>query len=275
MKYSNEAGMNLTFRPTNDRHAIQQVSFLVNLSSAISPAVADAIAGLHPRLQADLPRLERPSVFAFHMGDQDAPPPVMATPVHMKSFRRDGSVDWEVSANDATVAVHCFAYTRWEDVWSRARQYLQIMCSTIDPDVVARSLVLQYVDLFVHQDGEYNIDELIKPESGYVPAQVRSKGKLWHSHQGWFDLNDLELKSMGRVLHRVEFAGMTAGDENVVKVDHLQELRFNQASSSFTENSLEVEGPLARAMVRLHTRNKQFCADFLTADMQERVHLDG
>lgn len=266
----------MSFKPSNDRHAIQQVSFIVHLTAPLSQVAADAIAASHQDLRADLPKLERPSVFAFQFSEDGVGvPPEIAAPVVMKSFRRDGSIDWELFAQESSVAINCFSYTRWDDIWSRARRYL---AKAFEVDAAtklsARSIVLHYVDVFDAESDTYDLDTLIKSDSSYVPAQVRDKGILWHSHQGWFE-TDTEIGEFGRILHRVEFAGLRTARGPVVKADHMQELRFATPLAGLSESFADTQSHVVKAMKRLHARNKEFCASFLTEEMQNRVSLNG
>lgn len=266
----------MAFRPKSGEHAIVEVVFGIQLSRPWQPHEIEKLVNAHDRWREGLPRLARHQVHQVFIGD--GPPPTLPAPptggVSFERIKPDGDLAWRLRCEDRSISVNCLDYTRWREVWEEAHGYIRAVCDVaVAKDNAVHGIVLQYIDIFEHEGDpdSYDIAELIREGSDYVPRSIWNKGPFWHLHQGWFRHD--ELPAPGRLLEKIHLDALTDDAQNpLVKMDTL--LRLDFAADRPVTKLIGDEGDAQELFDNLHDINKDIMRRYLTDDVLQRIGLD-
>jgi uncharacterized protein (TIGR04255 family) len=264
----------MPFKPIGERHAIQEVVFIVGFSRDFTPNELERVVANHSLWKSDLPKLERMNVIQIAFGDQppDQAPPPVAGPAVFKSFKRDGSVDWQLQVRDSWVAVNCLSYSRWDAVSRQAKSLLEkVLEFVIDESNLLSHISLQYIDTFVW-DGdaqEYDIDLLVNRSSGFYADGFRPASKSWHYHQGEFEFPDAE--PTHRILKRIHLDATEDKAGAKVKIDTLLRTDFENGVFPTIDG---IRGLVDQTLSDLHAKNKIILATLINQDTQDKISLN-
>ncbi|MEQ9567275.1 MAG: TIGR04255 family protein, partial [Pseudomonadales bacterium] len=273
-------GWELPFRPVNDRHAIQEVVFAVGMQGLIQPPYLHKLESAHAEFKEDLPQVEKLQGWQISLpgatGDAlSSGPTDELTGIRFSAYKRNGALDWRLSAENRILAVNCLTYTRWAEIWERARHllYSATVAMTDDANPIV-SIGLQYIDLFLW-DGkveDYNAAELIQQDSAMMPRSIWNRGPYWHLHQGWFESAQAAVE--GRLLRRVHMDAIDVQPGVVgVRMDTLLKLDLKSPPINY-KALFESSDSLGTKVVQdLHSLNKATMLKILTKDMAERIDL--
>jgi uncharacterized protein (TIGR04255 family) len=270
------------FRPLHDRHAIQEVVFVLMFGREFAPAEVEAVVKAHDRWREELPKVTR--FTAQRIEIQDAGPPQIRPAeeagvigVAFDAVKRDGSLDWRLRLQQNWIGVNCLSYTRWNQVWPTARGFLdQVGGILINPKLPVVGAALQYIDLFVWEGDieQYRADELFRADSGFVPRSIWDKGPLWHLYQGWFQKEDLP--AAGRRLEKVHIDAVEREGTYQTKVDIT--LRHDLADELPSYRSVfGADGEQAcidASFTAMHTQCSRLLKAYITDEMAERISLN-
>jgi uncharacterized protein (TIGR04255 family) len=266
----------MPFRPLNDKHAIQEVVFVLTFSRPFKGDEMKRFEDAHHLWEGDLPKLIQEQVVSLMWGS--GPPPQLEPPVPGRMFERyksDGTQAWRLRANNNWLAVNCLAYTRWADIWGRARTLLQQSSDVISSeDSLVVGLALQYVDAFIWEGDieQYDLRELLREDSEFIPRSLWGRGPTWHLHQGWFRMT--ELPEVGRrLLERMHLDALSQNEVYVVKFDNTLRLDLRDGVAPrglFTGQDALID----LVFEQLHAENKRTMAGYLSDPIKERIGLD-
>ena len=268
------------FRPLGDRHAIQEVVFILNFARPIDASEMDRFFESHELWKAELPKSVRPNVFQVFLGPEGAngapppPPPATIAPAIFQSFRRDGALEWQMQANQNWLAVNCLFYSRWDAVSKQALNLLDRGLQSLQSEGLSVvSVTLQYIDTFVWEGSllDYDSKGLLNPNSRMLPKEFNPDGPAWHFHSGAFDLSETK-NSRRRLMRRIHIDSQVEGATSVSRLD-----------ISLTSDFLDGVGglkPIAfdeitSEMEWLHEENKKLLSEIISEDMQHRIALFG
>jgi uncharacterized protein (TIGR04255 family) len=263
----------MPFRPLSDRHAIQEVVFVLHFSRRFSFEEMETFAKAHDRWQGELPKLSRDAV-TLMVARGPAPPEVPSRGTTFESFKQDGTPAWRMKASDNWLAVNCLAYSRWADIWVQARSLLQRGAEVIAAEVnPVTGLTLQYIDVFVWEGdvADYDLGELLRRDSEFIPPSIWGKGTFWHLHQGWFRYEGLP-QGGSRLLERMHLDAVTQGEAPVVKFDNTLRLDLREGIASaelFGDDAL-----VSRIFEQLHYANKVALRAYLNDAIIEGIGLN-
>jgi len=262
------------FEPQGPKHAIIEAVFGLQLARHFTASEIEALIAQHDKFKNDLPRVNRTQVIMLG----GIPPGVSITPptagVSFDAMKRDGSLEWRLRAEDNQLILNCLAYSRWSEIWPRARDYLKAASEiVIGNDNHVRGILLQYVDVFLWKGdvAAYDPKLMLDPNSTHVPKSILECGPMWHLHQGWY--RDDSLPEPGRLLERLHLNAIP-DDTGVptVKVDtYLQlELANEQSVVSLFQNTPSM---IENAFKYLHNDSKALLKSFLTDELAKRIDL--
>lgn len=262
----------MPFNPIGDRHAIQEVVFIVGFARDFTPEEVEGVVARHSLWKSDLPKLERMNVIQIAFGDK--PPddgPRVAGPAVFKSFKRDGSVDWQLQVRDSWIAVNCLSYSRWEAVSRQAKSLLEkVLGLVIDESNLLSHISLQYIDTFVWDgdDQEYDIDLLVNRSSGFYADGFRPASRSWHYHQGEFEFPEGE--PTHRILKRIHLDATEDEARAKVKIDTVLRTDFKNGVLPTVDS---VRSLVDRTLENLHTKNKAILATLINQEAQDKILL--
>jgi uncharacterized protein (TIGR04255 family) len=263
----------MPFKPIGERHAIQEVVFIVGFVRNFTPDELEHIVAKHSLWKSDLPKLERMNLIQIAFGDipPDRAPPV-AGPAVFKSFKRDGSVDWQLQVRDSWIAVNCLSYSRWDAVSRQAKSLLEkVLGLVIDESNLLSHISLQYIDTFVWDGGaeEYDIDLLVNRSSGFYADGFQPASRSWHYHQGEFEFPDAE--PTHRILKRIHLDATEDEAGAKVKIDTVLRTDFTNGVLPTLDG---VRGLVDRTLNDLHSKNKAILATLINQDSQDKIALN-
>ena len=134
-----------------------------------------------------------------------------------------------------------------------------------------KSVVLGYLDVFrwIGND-RYDARSLLQ-EGGSVPPHVFERGPSWHLYQGWFV--DAKEPVPRRILQRMHINSAADAEHGQVQCNthHRFDLQDTpDLRSTFAEPNSLVDGLFRH----LHGASKTLLAEFLTAEMAQRINLN-
>lgn len=265
----------MPFKPIGERHAIEEVVFLVAFSRAFSAIEIDRVVEKHELWKSELPKLARPQVIQVSFGvesDPDVGPPPPVAPAAFQSFKRDGSLDWQVKVENNLLSVNCLTYSRWDAVSRQARSLLEkIIPLLADQTNRALSVGLQYIDTFLWSGDleAYNADGLFNRKSGFFSDKFMPVGPYWHFHQGEYDYIDESPPK--RILERVHLDAVMADNLPRVRIDTMLRSDF-AAGSDAADKSFRDE--VFKELEDLHIRNKKVLATVISEELQNKISLN-
>jgi len=171
--------------------------------------------------------------------------------------------------------VNCMEYSRWEDIWETASQYIRMALKTVGTETipVAKTL-LQYIDVFDWQgdQGKYDVFQVLDQGSRHVPESIGDHGLIWHLYQGWFTAAKTPLP--GHILQKVHFDALPKGNRKAptVRLDTVLRFDFNKPISS--GDFLQSDSDIERSFRFMHDKNKELLSKFLTEEICKKIGLE-
>lgn len=267
------------FQPLHQAHAIEQVAFTVQFGAAVDAAVFNRIDEAISGTQPPWPKRSEIRTMVVALGPLPPPPhPPAGEGVIFQRFRSDGSIEEELRVDRQSVYFRTALYTRWNEIWGAARNYMDLVVSSYSESAPVALIGLNYIDKFVLQGPPESLalQRLFQEDSPYLSHQIFQQPDLWHSHTGAFERTDnttrrlvnvnvdcLDEPAPGGVSRRLVAIATVLNDMfNQPQFDRLQ-LRPEEASDFVTVH-----------MEALHTTSKSILRQMLTADMSRRIALD-
>lgn len=268
------------FRPLGDRHAIQEVVFILTFARPLNALEIEKFASSHDLWKAELPKSLRPEVFQVFLGPTGPegipppPPPTSISPVIFQSFRRDGTLEWQMQANQNWLAVNCLSYSRWDAISKQAISLLVKGLASFQTDELPiLGMTLQYIDTFVWEGdlNTYSCSSLLNQNSKLLPSAFHPDGPVWHFHSGGYDLSGIA-ETGRRLMRRIHIDSLIEGPSSVTRMDI-------SLTSDFLTKAGELQAitidKIYAEMNWLHDENKKLLAEIISNDMQQRIALFG
>ena len=262
----------LAFEPCNENDAITEVVFAVVGLQGFTPDDRNSVKTAHSKWQALLPSLQEEGVLNIAVAAPDAtlPPPPIA-PLAFARFRANGEMEWRLLLTQDALVVNCCSYTSWKEVWTIVRDIFANVAGTLrSREQKIRSVSLEYADLFRSVDNDhYDARDLLQ-ESDSVPSGILTHGPVWHLHQGWFE--EAQSPVSGHILRRMHISSTVENNRPQVRFDTNHRFDMRDApdlQSMFVEPDTLVDS----LFDHLHRFSKALLADFLTAEMAQRINL--
>ncbi len=264
----------MKFRPINDDHAIELVSFSVRTDRVVEVSDIQALIAAHDHIRLDLPAVQL----------SDPPEPIIEFSFQLPN----GEAAWLLRVGGGNlVEVECRHYTRWDKVWRKAyafmRHALLVLNQDRKPPIEVGNATLNVTDRFACVDVDADRSELLQRSE--LIAEIAFKksdgavAPLFHSNVGWFEtlgedhvLNTLHV--YGRYDQRFDPNQKKTRPMPFVVVEHQQQLRQQEGIqlNDALENSLI---GIDNVMQTLHLRNKEILNRVLVDEMRKKIGLQG
>lgn len=279
-KASSYANMNPALRPYGEKHAIRNMAFAVEFERPLDSSQIKKALSCHKILKDELPRkLERravtvnldPELLAGAQSISGSPDLGGFT---FDSLLPDGRARWSLTVAFKHLAVSCSEYTRWVEVWEKARRYIQHILPILLEERRVNAFGLQYVDEFLWESEEqFQAVFLFRDTSRYLVQNVFDLNNLWHSHHGYFMDSDVPAP------HR---------QHNVVNVDLLPgedvplRARIGTTHKCIFDPSNDIKallgdeqsnGLISTHMDNMRQANKDILIDLLVENVAQRISL--
>lgn len=189
-----------------------------------------------------------------------------------------GDHAWRVQLTGNVLQVMCTEYTRFADVWGKARRYLQAMLAAADPDCIVASVSHQYIDKFLYPAGmalaEYSMEELFTRDTPYLTPQSWQSGLEWHVYQGWFDYAP---DNSRRTLHQLNVTNATLAapmPRLASVIDHRGSLQYAAAQPPTAGQLAAADGPLNAYMAELHDAHKAVFSQLVCPEKLQEIGME-
>jgi len=261
------------FSPVNSQNnnAIDVTSFVVAFEQPFTPDEVNKFVGLEQSLKKEFPSFNIMSNVSFTFKQNLNGQPVVENPssgipngVLFQKFRGDGKVEWSLQVIGNQIIVNCCNYTRWDEVWEKAKKNIIRIISILENKSNKVAFIcLQVMDKFIHNDIEsYSYEDIFDEDSHFLNNHIKECDYFWHIHQGWFENKE---KSQLNIIN------ITTGAENgnvITLLDNNQRIIF--------ENGMYVEAfkeKIDEVFPVLHENNKKLLKNLLSNVALERVGL--
>lgn len=258
--------------PWAGANAIDTAVFAIELAQPPTPERAVAVKAALDVFAAELP------------GEQSgqAPNLFVAIGATMPPFgealrfvaKPTGEHAWRVQLTGNVLQVTCTQYTRFAEIWAKAKKYLQAMLAAVEADSIVTNVSHQYIDKFLYppemQESQYSAGELFDEASPYLTPQARQSGLEWHVFQGWFDYANAPKR---RLLHQLNITNvaLTAPAIQIASIiDHRGSIQYGRSAPHTALELAPDNGLLDAYMSELHIAHKAVLKNLLhPAKLQE------
>lgn len=271
----------MSFRPANERHAIQLAAFAIGLSKPIAWTSIENLIKGPADWRSSLPALDLTHIVDVQVNPQTgAPVNKIFRGAEFSHKRPDGSAEWQLSVVGQEIRIETTAYTRWNDVWAKSGDILLnavglLGLSEQANDVASLTMVLS--DLFLTPDSEPDFGELFSTKCDLLPPSIFRRGPVWHAYTGWF-----EERPEGSVLNQLNIdvrkgvEGLRSArpeDHIAVGVQHNQIYRPKGPLKIQPEASNDLEKLVLEEVPLMHDANKGLIEKLLVPEMQKLINL--
>lgn len=266
--------------PIAGRHAIKAVSFGLEWQEPLQEDLLTFLMALHAKVRDKLPRVIRHEeiplkvVLSQAQPEQEAPVKPQLASVTFDALQRNGEQEWSLVIQRNFLAVNCYVYTRWNEIWGIGRELLTPFLPVIARERGISVIGLQYVDQFrvTGSCEHFRAGHLLREGSRFVPTQAFQLDDLWHSHHGFFE--KLTEPTAHRRLNHVNVDVVDTNDERVIQITTAHRALLDRPAKDESRllNS-GGEGEWHHYMDQLHKVNKQFLCELLNEDMCKQIGL--
>lgn len=177
----------MKFKPHRPENAIVRVSFVCEFAIPLEDVELQSLYSLHSRFAEALPKASINHGLNLRMGAGNPQPQVVPgiTSIAFEEYARTGELTQAFQAHPAMLLFVNQRYTRWEDVWQQAQNFLIAALESI-PAAPIQAFGLEYVDRFSApaSGGPPDITGLLNRNSQFLVPRVFAIPGLWHSHHG-------------------------------------------------------------------------------------------
>jgi len=267
------------FEPIHAAHAIEQVAFLLQMGEPLdekSFKEACEIAIKQFKNESDMPGQPEFKRLAFSIGPemplQSPPPP----PFLLNRIAADGTPEKELRIENNLISFTTYRYTRWEDIWSQARKYFEILIPIYSSKSNVGAVGLNYIDKFkwVGELSECKTNSLMRSGSKYLCPHIFEANDFWHSYTGAFIRADKNTKRLLNV--NVDYLDeIRSGDVRrlVAITTVLTDLMNQPGYDPIKLNSNDFLSYLDERMQKLHVFGKEVFSNTINDEMSKRIAL--
>lgn len=264
---------NIQFR--NGKNAVEKVAFIFILSEPINNVVVKNVITNYqstPDMIAKLPRCQPQNTISFQFGGIMEQPQNMSSPmmngVIFDRLLPDGRQEWFVNLANNFLTIGCSAYTRWDEVWSMVKEYMNFFIPALEGNTI-QEIGIEYIDEFKISDISENWKkELFRENNDFIPNHIWSKNDFWHIHQGYFESD--EHKNLNNININY-FLDEKMNNKVIVQTHH----------KTTCSNLIQVSSELAGVMSLIepivkqnHLLNKEIMHNLLSAEICKRMKLE-
>lgn len=272
----------LTARPVGGENSIEAAAFVLGFSREFSSAEIQQLLSLQSLFISDFPNFQALNAVTVDVQGNGtaAGISVEVKGVLLQRLLENGRPCWTLRFSDTNIVVSCLTYSRWDSVWSSAREYLRRAVDFIGAsDNPLKMLSLQIVDKFVYdaRPTAYDVCDVFNLASPYLTAGIGKAGDLWHVNQGWFETPSETFGQQSKHLNVLNITSTNAAGPLEAVVDHVGQLAFEESGIFKTT----LEGKLSESSYTqidevfnmLHGENKRILKEILSAEKLKQIGL--
>jgi uncharacterized protein (TIGR04255 family) len=219
-------------RPLRGLNSIEAVAFVLQFNRALDQEELDSIIELQQKFGDEFSKFDSMQGVTLQVGTPAFMQQASRNGVQFQRLDESGKLLWMVRAVNNAVVVNCFEYTRWRDVWPAAQKYLTTIANAVVSDSLRVNVaLLQITDKFVYDQlpEPYDVRDVFRVESSYLPANVASSGLPWFMHQGWaVGINDGMTFEGATLGNSLTVATSLLNDVLTSVIDHAGQIVFDK-----------------------------------------------
>jgi uncharacterized protein (TIGR04255 family) len=267
----------ITAKPISGHNAIEAAGFVVSFARQLDAFELERLLGLQSLLEKDFPIFNKLAGIGVHISNEQvtAQTSEFQGVILQKLSSMPGRPSWVLRVNEASIQVTCGEYDRWENVWPRARSYIEATCQFLNLDSLpVVSIGCQVIDKFVYEEQpeHYVLGDIFNPDSEYLPPRTRSSGKMWHAHQGWFE--EPGDTSRFKMLTQLNLSSAMLNDRLTAVIDYINQIIFNEPISVTTVMERQNDKSLLDSYFNdIHDKNKHVLTKLLSSGKLTEIGL--
>jgi len=259
----------------NSNNAIEKVAFIFVLSAQINDIVIKNVITNYqntPDMIAKLPRCQPQNMISFQFGGMIEQPQHIHSPmmngVIFDTLLPDGRQEWFVNLANNFLTIGCSAYTRWDDVWAKVKEYIEFFMPALEGNNI-QEIGIEYIDEFGISDTSKNWKkELFREGNDFIPNHIWAKDDFWHIHQGYF------LNHEHKILNNINMNYFL--DEQMRYKVIIQTHHKTTCSDliTITNNTLDVMNLIEPIIEQNHLLNKKVMCNLLSSEICKTIQLE-
>jgi len=266
--------------PIAGRHAIKTVTFALEWQQPLQDDLLLLLKALHSKVRDRLPRVLQRQEVGFQIVVSPAPavPEIPPEPrlasLRFEALQPNGEPEWSLTIERHFLAVNCHVYSRWNEIWLRARDLLLPFVPVLARECGISVIGLQYIDQFrvAGPSEQFRATDLFRDKSPFLPSHVFKLDDLWHSHHGYFQKRTEP--TAHHQLNHINVDVVDANDGRLVEITTVHRALLDQpATSGVMLLDDENGGELHHHMVALHQVNKKHLRLLLIDAMCDQINL--
>ncbi|MDD5400610.1 MAG: TIGR04255 family protein [Sulfurimonas sp.] len=259
----------------NSNNAIEKVAFIFVLSAQINDTVIKNVITNYqnaPDMIAKLPRCQPQNMISFQIGGMIEQPQHIHSPmvngVIFDTLLPDGRQKWFVNLANNFLTIGCSDYTRWDEVWATAKEYIDFFMPSLEGNNI-QEIGIEYIDEFKISDASKDWKkELFRENNDFIPNHIWSKDDFWHIHQGYY-LNH-EHKNLNNI-NMNYFLDEKMSPKVVIQTHHKTTCSNLIPVST---NSSDVISAIEPIIEQNHLLNKEVMCNLLSSEICTRIQLE-
>lgn len=259
----------------NSNNAIEKVAFVFVLSEQINDIVIKNLITNYqnsPNMIAKLPRCLPQNMISFQIGGMIEQPQHVQSPmmngVIFDTLLPNGRQEWFVNLANNFLTIGCSDYTRWDEVWVTAKEYINFFMPALEGNSI-QEIGIEYIDEFrisdISQDWK---KELFREENDFIPSHIWSKDDFWHIHQGYY------LNHKHKILNNININYFL--DEQMRHKVVIQTHHKTTCSDliPISNDSSDVTRAIEPIIKQNHLLNKEVMCNLLSSEICTMIHLE-
>ncbi len=262
--------------PCKEDNAIKNVAYAFEFTAPLPYSVVHNVTEMYKKdaeFSNALPRMQPIESYTIQVGAQGGQNPTTSTVgVMFDRLSPKGEQDWAVILRPDAFIVSCAQYTRWEDIYTKAKSYIVKIAPYLH-ECTLSAIALEYLD-------EFNIDNFMDPEwpselfnlnSKHLTSNVINSTGGWHLHQGYWDIFH-HYESSHKCLINIDLDCLEEAYGNVTRIRHLQKVFTSDVIN--LQNALDT-GFFDDLFFGNHEGNLRFIRDILSKEMLSKINAGG
>lgn len=182
-----------------------------------------------------------------------------------------GNKIWEIVIDKDAIIATCYRYTRWNEIFEQAKNYIKEILNLINKELKIIGLTLEYIDEFTVLDHSNNSwkEELFLENTKYLPSHIFEISNPWHSHHGFFFNGRDPLNQKILINLNIEYVITNQSIYNLV----IRSQQRSLLNSAVDFNETAMDTSINTAMVENHEINKNLLRDLLSEAALQSINL--
>jgi uncharacterized protein (TIGR04255 family) len=263
------------YLPYAGKNSIVEVSFGLQFALPLDAIISSKYEALRTSFLDEFPKFEKMQFVQFSVGSDQLSSAPMAMPQAVgftaSKIRENGTPSRVIRGVTNLLTAHFLVYDSWVEAKKQSLNALKKCMKILDApssQLPINAVLLRYIDRFTY-DGESSDSsptKLFKKTTQFLPANIFSKGALWHSNTGWFQEID-----GSQALNQLNIQGILENSAAVV-IDHNSICNLSKHVTALS-GTPTLDAAIEKIFDAQHSTNEMLLKDLLDEDMLKNIGL--